>query len=60
MRKAATLRCRSFHAEFVANAEAEKKEEDDAKASLEGGKHFEPSERSINLQAEIPAESEDI
>jgi hypothetical protein len=37
-----------FHAEFIADAEADKEEEDGAEDGLDGGKHFEPSERSIN------------
>jgi hypothetical protein len=52
--------CGSFHAEFVANAEAEKEEENGAEHGLNGGKHYEPSEWSINCQTEIPAEAEDI
>lgn len=50
----------SLHAEIVADTEAEKEEENGAKDGLNGGEDFEPSERSINCQTEIPAEAEDI
>jgi hypothetical protein len=50
----------SFHAEFIANAKAEEEEENGAEDGLNGGYHFEPSERSINCQTEIPAEAEDV
>jgi hypothetical protein len=49
-----------FHAEFVANAEAEEEEENGAEDGLEGRKHYEQSERRINCQTEIPAEAEDV
>jgi hypothetical protein len=39
---------RLFHPEFVADAEAEEKEEYCAEDGLQGRKHLEPSERSIN------------
>ena len=49
-----------FHAEFIANAEAKEEEENGAEDGLKGGKYFEPSERSIKCQTEIPAEAEDV
>jgi hypothetical protein len=52
--------CGLFHAEAIANAEAEEEEENGAEDGLNGGEHFEASERSINCQTEIPAEAEDI
>ena len=48
----------SFHPEAIANAEAEEEEEYGSEDGLDGGKHYEPSERSINCQTEIPAEAE--
>jgi hypothetical protein len=50
----------SFHPECVSDAKAEEEEENGTEDGLESGKHFEPIERSINCQIEIPAEAEDI
>lgn len=52
----------SFHAEFVANAEAKEEEENGAKDGLRGRKHFEPSGQTCNHRRleKILAEADDV